>query len=56
LALPILFLVSFALLVNAKTKKLKRLIKRLLLQYKLKKDTIKKKVPVDSLVKFHQEK
>lgn len=58
LALPILFLVSFALLVNAKNKEIKETNKAIAIAVQtLKKDTtIRKKVPVDSLVKFHQEK
>ena len=58
LALPILFLVSFALLVNAKNKEIKETNKAIAIAVQtLKKDTtIRKQVPVDSLVKFHQEK
>lgn len=58
LALPILFVVSFALLVNAKNKEIKETNKAIAIAVQtLKKDTItKKKMPVDSLVKLHQEK
>ena len=57
LALPILFGVSFALLVNAKNKEIKETNNAIAIAVKtLKKDTVKKKIPVDSLVKFHQEK
>ena len=57
LALPILFGVSFALLVNAKNKEIKETNKAIAIAVKtLKKDTVTKKIPVDSLVKFHQEK
>ncbi|GGP01252.1 hypothetical protein GCM10010992_01060 [Cloacibacterium rupense] len=58
LALPILFLVSFALLVNAKNKEIKETNNAIAIAVQtLKKDTtIRKQVPVDSLVKFHQEK
>lgn len=58
LALPILFLVSFALLVNAKNKEIKETNNAIAIAVQtLKKDTtIRKQFPVDSLVKFHQEK
>jgi hypothetical protein len=56
LALPILFGVSFALLVNAKNKKLKKPTSDCYCSKNFEKDTVTKKVPVDSLVKFHQEK
>ncbi len=58
LALPILFLVSFALLVNAKNKEIKETNNAIAIAVQtLKKDTtIRKQVPVDSLVKFHQKK
>lgn len=58
LALPILFLVSFALLVNAKNKEIKETNNAIAIAVQtLKKDTvISKRIPVDSLVKLHQEK
>lgn len=58
LALPILFGVSFALLVNAKNKEIKETNKAIAIAVQtLKKDTaVIKKLPVDSLVMFHQNK